>query len=81
MSIELQNLLGDHSQGPLIHVPKSVAAKQFNVKVEREGELVALTINGTKMLMPWRAAMQIGQWLMAKGAEAKVQAGEMKFGR
>jgi hypothetical protein len=81
MANDLQNLLGDGSSGPLIHLPKSVATKNLNVRAGREGELVTLTIGGSTLRMPWETAMQLGRWLIAKAAEAKVQSGEINTGR
>ena len=72
MSAELENMIGD---GVAIHSVRPVTG---NVKVAREGTLVLLQIGNSTIRLQYADAMRIGQWLMAKGCEAKFQAGDAK---
>ena len=69
---DLAQKLGD---APAIHVARQTVE---NVRVTREGTLVVLEIGGGMLRMQWRTAMTIGQWLMARGTEAKFLDGETK---
>jgi hypothetical protein len=72
VSAAFEQLLGD-GEGPKIHAVKPVTG---NVKVAREGTLVVLQIGNSTIRMRHGDAMRIGQWLMAKGSEAKFLAGD-----
>lgn len=72
MSTRFENLLGD-GEGPRIAMVKPVTG---NVRVAREGTLVILQIGNATIRLKYRDAMRIGQWLMAKGCEAKFLDGQ-----
>lgn len=67
---DLEQKLGD---GAAIHVARQVTG---NVSVGREGTLVTLQIGNATIRMKHTDAMRIGQWLLAKGAEAKLLVGD-----
>ena len=70
--------LPDISAAPLVRVPRSVATpKSLNVKVSREVDRVTMQIGNHALTMDYEAAMRLGQWLLAKGCEAKFMAGDM----
>lgn len=70
---DLAQKLGDHCKGPAIIVAKPISQ---NVRVSREGVVVAMQIGNSTMRFNWQTAMTIGQWLMSRGVEAKVLEGE-----
>ena len=70
MPTDLENMIGD---GAAIHVAKQVNG---NVSVGREGVLVTLKIGNSTIRMKHQDAMRIGQWLLAKGNEAKLLDGD-----
>lgn len=70
MPAELENMIGD---GTAIHVARQTTG---NVSVGREGVLVTLKIGNATVRFKHQDAMRIGQWLLAKGNEAKLLAGD-----
>jgi hypothetical protein len=50
--------------------------KPSRVKVEHEGELVVLEINGTRIKMGYENAITLSQWLRVHGKAAKRFAGD-----
>lgn len=72
MSTAFEQLLGD-GEGPKIHVVRPVCG---NVKVAREGTSVVLQVGNATVRFKHQDAMRIGQWLLAKGCEAKFLAND-----
>lgn len=70
MSIELANKMGD---GGAVLVAKPTAG---NISVGREGTLVTLRVGNATLHLKHADAMRVGQWLLAKGNEAKFLAGD-----
>lgn len=71
MSADLENKLGDGA--PTIIVARPVTG---DVTVGREGTLVTLRIGNATIRLRHQDAMRIGQWLLAKGCEAKFLSGD-----
>lgn len=78
MTRTFEDFLGD-GDGPAVKAGGGVVvARQAEgrVSVSREGELVALTIGHSVVRFKSDDAVRVGQWLMARGVEAKALRGE-----
>ena len=67
---ELANLMGDESQG-VIKTPKLATPHKLNVRVERRGVEVGLTIgNSDTIWLTWLEAMRLYDRLFIEGSRA-----------
>jgi len=65
--------IGPNKSGPSFIVTRQVTGQ---IRVEREGELVVLRLGTTIVRLKHADAIRVGHWLMSKGIEAKIQAGD-----